>query len=110
DPVLFHRDGVDERFGDRLHREGPLDIAGHVTSPLGVDHRDPEGVRVGVGQLGDVVRDPAIGQLAVLSADPLEHGVDRVALLDLEVTSYPLTTWSETHHTNTFSSGRPCAP
>ena len=110
DPVLFHRDGVDERFGDRLHREGPLDVAGHITAPVSADRRDPEDVRVGVGQFGDVVRDPAIGQWADLGADPLEHGVDRVVLLDHEVTSFPLTTWSETHHTKTFSSGRPCAP
>ena len=70
---LLEREGEHERLRDRLDRERRLAVADLVHRAADADERDAERLGIGVGQLGDVGRELAVG---VRSRD-LEHRVER---------------------------------
>jgi hypothetical protein len=75
-PEFLEREPVGQRLRDRLDREGPPRVPDLVDGAVASDEADPEPVRVGLGELGDVRRDVALVQMPVARMEAVEIPLD----------------------------------
>ena len=75
--MVFERQAEHERLRDRLNAEQLLAVADVEHLAVDGDDGDAEPVRVGQGQLGDVVGDLAVVHIAVFRIDCLQRVAKR---------------------------------